>query len=145
MIFSRQIAFIDQLESSIFETLRQTINDQGFELEESISEDQLFAKGEDGTGKKLKGYTRTTIRLKLKKGQPVDRTTLRDEREFHPSISIQAFSDRFEVSSNVSHAKWLIKRYGIDILRPNSENLRSFVETNFIPNLKRQFNGQFSR
>lgn len=145
MIFSRQIAFIDQLESNIFEVLEKTINSRGYELEEAISEDQLFTKGEDGKGLKLKGYTRTTIRLKIKKGQPVDRTTLRDEKEFHPSITIKAFPDRFEVSSNVSHAKWLIKRYGEDILRPNLENLSLFLENNFIPNIKKDINDKLSR
>lgn len=138
MIFSRQIAFIESLESQVFETMQQVIRDFGFELEEAIREDQLFEKGEDGNKKKLLGYSRTTIRIKIAKGQPVDRTTLRDENDFHPSIQIEAKSEGFEVSSNVTHAKFLIGRYGSAILRPNIDNMRDFIENHFIPNFKKQ-------
>ena len=152
MIFKKQIAFIDDLENNIFETLRNVINSFGIEIEKSITEDQMFKKGIDGTGKKIKdqktgrlGYTRQTIRLKISKGQPVDRVTLRDNNDFHPSIEIKAFSDRFEVSSNVTHAKFLISRYGEDIMRPTAENFKSFFEKNFLPEIKRYKNDKLTR
>ena len=145
MIFSKQIEFIDSIESLIFEEFQQTLRNSGFELEEAIREDQLFNKGEDGNNKKLLGYARTTIRIKIAKGQPVDRTTLRDENNFHPSIQIDAFPDRFEVSSNVTYAKFLIGRYGPAILKPNRENMLSFVEKNLIPNLKRSIDDKLAK
>lgn len=152
MLFSKQIKFIDNLEDLIFQELKNVINQFGFVLEENIAEDQLFQKGQDGDGEPLKdkktgrlGYTRTTIRIKLSKGQPVDRITLRDEKKFHPSIMIDAFDDRFEVSSNVTHAKFLIARYGENILKPSRENMTNFMTNYFIPNIKNTINDKITR
>lgn len=135
-VFAKQKRFVNSLEDVIFDLFRESLVSFGFKLEEFIFEKQLFERGIDGTGKRLPGYARTTIRVKIKKGQPVDRTTLRDENKFHPSIQVDAFEDRFEVSSNVSHAKWIIGRYGPKILQPTNENMTEFMETYFIPKFK---------
>jgi len=151
-LFSKQIAFIDTLEDLIFKELKSVINEFGFVLEENIAEDQLFKKGQDGNQEPLKdqktgrlGYTRTTIRLKISKGQPVDRITLRDEKKFHPSITIEGFEDRFEISSDVTHAKFLIKRYGENILKPSRENMTNFMTNYFIPNIKNRIDDEIAR
>lgn len=151
-LFTRQIAFIDKLEDIIYDELKNVIQQFGFVLEENIAEDQLFKKGQDGDGEPLKdqktgrlGYTRTTIRIKISKGQPVDRITLRDERKFHPSITIDAFDDRFEVSSNVTHAKFLISRYGENILKPSRENMTNFMTNYFIPNIKKRIDDEITK
>lgn len=144
-LFERQIQFLESLESDIYREIENSVNQFGYVLEEDISQKQLFEQGVDGKGKKLLGYSRTTIRIKIAKGQPVDRTTLRDKNDFHPSITIKAFSDRFEVSSSVTHAKFLIKRYGKDILRPSAENINSFMFKYVLPNLKKKINDKFTR
>jgi len=136
MLFARQIQFIESLESQLFQTIEQAFRDFGFELEEVIREEQLFNRGEDGRENKLLGYTRSTIRIKISKNQPADRTTLKDNGQFHESITITGLSDRFEVSSNVTHAKYLIRRYGEDILRPNLDSIHIFIEKNVLPNFK---------
>jgi len=142
MIFARQIKFIDSLERMIFAQFESALRTRGFELEEAITEDQLFNRGVDGNENRLLGYSRTTIRIKIAKGQPVNRTTLRDENNFHPSITLTAFDNRFEISSNVTQAKFLIGRYGKDILKPTKDNMLRFVEDNMIPNLKSLVNEQ---
>ena len=127
------------------EQLEQTINAFDFVLKDYVINKQLFREGIDGDGERLEGYKRTTIRLKIRKGDPADRTTLRDEGDFHASIQIDAFSDRFEVSSGVGYDKYILKRYGRNVLKITNENFREFMENYFIPNLKQIINGRFAK
>ena len=143
-VFYKQKKFISEFETKLFQLMQQTIDTFGFVLVDYVVNKQLFDKGIDGDGNRLAGYARTTIRLKLRKGQPVDRTTTRDEGEFHASVYVDAFSDRFEVSSNVPHDKYIVKRYGRNILKITDENIREFMNIHFLPNLKRTY-GQFTK
>ena len=144
-LFDTQISFIDDLENQMFRVLRDAIDQHDNILKNYVVEKQLYDRGVDGNEKRLKGYTRQTIRYKISKGQPADRTTLKDEGDFHLSLMIDAFDDRFEVSSNIGHAKYLIKRYGEDIVRPTVQNMKEFFEDFFIPYLKQYINGRFAR
>lgn len=136
VLFKKQIEFVDNFETLLFEKFREGVQSYGLVLKNYIVEKQLYDKGIDGTGKRLEGYTRTTIRYKLQKGQPADRTTLKDEGEFHASIEIKAFSDHFEVSSNVTHDKFIIKHYGRNVLKITNDNLKEFIEKFVLPKLK---------
>lgn len=144
-LFSDQISFIDELELQVFQELEATIKKFEHILKDYIVEKQLFEQGIDGNSKKLEGYTRTTIRLKIRKGQPVDRTTTRDTEKFHASIQIDAFPDRFEVTSNVPYDKYITKRYGKDILTITRENMNEFFNLYFLPNLKKYVDTKFAR
>ena len=53
-----------------------------------ITEIQLFEKGVDGLGKKLKQYTPFTISEKKKKGQKFSNTTLEDTGQFYSSFRV---------------------------------------------------------
>jgi hypothetical protein len=101
-MFGAQKKFIDDLQFQLMKELEMTIRAFDFVLKDYIINKQLFTQGIDGDGIKLPGYKRTTIRIKIAKGDPVDRTTLRDKGEFYAHIRIDAFSDRFEVGSDVS-------------------------------------------
>lgn len=144
-IFSRQIKFIEEVQRDFNKIVQQTILKYDFVLKDYVVNKQLFQKGIDGDGKRLPGYSRTTIRLKISKGQPADRTTLHDTQEFAASIQIDAFSDRFEISSNVSHTKYLMKRYGKNIIKPTDENFKEFLTNYFIPNFKTYVNNKRTR
>ena len=145
MIFAKQKSFVNELEENIFPTFRDVLNQFNFVVKDYVVNKQLFQKGIDGNKERLPGYSRTTIRLKISKGQPVDRTTLHDSEKFVASIEIDAFSDRFEVSSNVSYDKYIIKRYTKDVLKPTKENMEDFFRVYFLPNLKNYVNNQFAR
>lgn len=145
MIFGKQIAFIEKLKKEIHNQLKLTIEFNGSFIVQKIKEEQLFKKGEDGNEKKLKGYSRFTIRYKLAKGQPTDRTTTRDTEKFHNSITIDATPQYFLVSSNVPYDKWIVKQYGKDILKVNNDNLREFLIKFYLPNLKRYVNNKIKR
>lgn len=144
-IFNKQKRFIETLEETLLNQLKDSINAFNFVLKDFIVNKQLFREGIDGNGKKLEGYKRTTIRMKIRKGDPADRTTLRDEDNFHTSIRIDGFDDRFEVSSDVNHDKFILKRYGRDVLKITDENFREFMENYFLPNLKSKIDGRFTK
>lgn len=139
-IFFEQIAFIDSFQEKLFNTFQEVVNQFGFVIRDFVVNKQLFQKGIDGKGERLPGYQRTTIRIKLGKGQPVDRTTLHDTEKFVGSIVVDAFQDRFEISSNVTYDKFIIRRYGRDILRPTDENFEEFMINFFLPKLKDNVN-----
>lgn len=144
-VFARQIKFIESVEKTIFIQMKQTIESFGFVLVDYIANKQLFQRGIDGDEKKLAGYARTTIRIKIGKGQPVDRTTTVDEGDFHASITVDAFSDRFEVSSNVAHDKFIIKRYGKNVLKITDKNMTEFMKVYFLPNLRRNVRNKLTK
>ena len=144
-IFNRQIQFIDEVERAVQEEFKTAIARFGFVMRDFIINKQLFREGIDGKGERLPGYSRTTIRLKLSKGDPVDRTTLKDEGTFHASIEIDAFDDHFEISSNVPHDRYIIARYGKDVLKVTEENMIEFVTNFFIPNYRRYVFDQFTK
>jgi len=135
-LFDAQIKFITELEKELFSELEKTIQEYDFVLKDYIINKQLFREGIDGDGNKLLGYRRTTIRIKIAKGDPVDRTTLRNEGDFYRHIEITATPYYFVVSSNVPYDDKLINKYGKGILKVSHENMREFFNNYFIPNLR---------
>jgi len=138
-IFDQQIEFINDVEKNIGLVLQETIRRFDFVVKDYVVNKQLFQKGIDGDGERLPGYKRTTIRIKLSKGQPVDRTTLHDTEKFVESITIDTFNDRFEIGSSVSYDKWIVKRYGRNVLKVTEENFREFMNVYFLPNFKSRY------
>lgn len=143
--FDAQIRFLDKFEQDVFQTLRSAISEFDFVLKDFVVNKQLFQRGIDGDGQRLPGYKRTTIRIKIGKGQPVDRTTLHDEEKFVASIAIDPFDDRFEITSNVTHDKFIIKRYTKKVLKVTDENFREFMNTYFLPKLRQNVNNKLTR
>jgi hypothetical protein len=84
------IRILDKQEELIQEIFKST------ELQEMIidlnTRDQLFEKGEDSLGRKLEdiggGYAPYTISVKIEKGQPTDRVTLKDTGVFYDSFKV---------------------------------------------------------
>lgn len=136
-LFRKQKEFITRLENDLFfSQLKITLKQFDFVVIDYITNKQLFQKGIDGKGKKLEGYARTTIRIKKSKGDPTDRTTLRDKGEFY-LLQVDAKDDGFEITTDVTYGKFIIGRYGKDVLRVSNENMKEFFEVYFIPNLKK--------
>ena len=132
-LFRKQIEFLEASKDAVIPTFRDSINLNAAVLENDITEDQLFDLGEDGFNRKLPGYTRFTIALKTAKGQPTDRTTLRDTEQFHNRMTVQGFDLFMEISSATPYTNTLILRYGEAIMRPSFENMEIFIEDFFIP------------
>ncbi len=107
------------------------------------ADSQMFDKGQDKKGSVIKpAYTPFTIKLKKEKGQPTNRVTLRDTGKFHDTLKVDVYKDYIEISSDVSYAKKLFKKYGEDILGMQDEILRDFVnqyvKPSIVENIKKQ-------
>lgn len=87
-----------------------------------ITEVQLFDEGEDGLGVKLKEYSPFTISEKRRKGQPFDRTTLKDTGKFYNSFRV-VVNGAGEVKIVVNDINDLINKYGINILTLSNEGI----------------------
>ena len=135
-VFRIQKKFVSDFEIELFQELKRTINAFDFVLKDMIVNKQLFRDGIDGNGNKLAGYARTTIRIKLAKNHPVDRTTTRDEGLFHALIEVTGTQQSLVITSDVSYDKWIVKRYGRNILKLTPEHIREFMIKYFLPNLK---------
>ena len=143
-MFDEAFDFLDSVENTTYEVFRRGVNENSFILEDGISEEQLFEKGIDGVGRKLPGYSPLTISIKRSKGQPIDRTTLRDTGDFHRSITIKASGDFIVVESDDPKAGDLIRRYGIDILKPTTENIKDFYNDYIEEELRKEFNDKIT-
>jgi len=145
--FKNLIGFVRDIEDRlIFETAEQVFNQFGFVIKDFIVNKQLFREGIDGTGERITpGYARTTIRLKISKGQPADRVTLHDSERFVDSITIEGTADSLVISSDVVYDKYIFKKYGKDVIRPTAENLIEFIEKFYIPRLKERVQNQLKQ
>lgn len=144
VMFDKQIQFIDSFTRIVNDEIRASIEAFGFVIKDYITNKQLYRQGVDGKGKKLRGYTRTTIRIKMATGRPSDRTTLFQEGDFYASIQIDAYEDSFEIRTNVSYDKYLLdpaesrNAYGYDAIRPSNDNMTDFFQKYVIPNLRKK-------
>lgn len=64
----------------------------------------------------LPPYKPSTVRKKQRKGQPVDRVTLRDTGKFYRYIHPVFHKENFTMRSNDMKMYWLERKYGNDIL-----------------------------
>lgn len=135
-MFEAQIAFVDKLPDIVNAGIRAAFEQHGFVIKEYITQKQLYALGEDGNKVRLKGYTRHTIRLKIAKGQPADRTTLKDRGYFYANITVDANNIGFIVNSNVKYDVHLRKRYGKAIYIPSTDNMEEFTKNYVIPTIR---------
>ena len=110
--------------------------------------DQLFEKGEDKLGRKLKDvggdYSPYTIMKKLEKGQPIDRVTLKDTGDYYESYKISAPSgaDYIIIITNpLKDGKNIETEWGGFIVGLNPENTKWLIDevkNRLIPALKKQ-------
>lgn len=108
-----------------------------------VANEQMYEQGIEGRGIEMASYmpySWRTIRKKIKKGQPVDRVTLRDTGEFHKSLHVEFDSEGFYVTSTDDKAQYLLSRYGKTIFRLTNENLnillREYIRPSLIEKMK---------
>ena len=100
--------------------------------------DQLYA-GLDGYEEPIEPpYAMRTKKRKLKKGQPIDRVTLKDTGRFYESLRIQFDASGFRIVSDESKAQFLLKKYGPDVLRLMNENLNEVIRQYIRPSLTKK-------
>lgn len=135
-VFDDEIKIIQDIEDGIHEVIKNTVQKYGYVIVEYNTEKQLDEKGEDAKGKKLGKYTKAYARIRIKKGRQANHVDTHFTGKFHASITVEAREDEFIIRSNVEYDKYLVKRYGKDILGVQEQYLEEFVERYLLPALK---------
>ena len=127
MPFQKKISQLTKIKKNLNRFIGESALRHSNIIEDSITEEQLFEKGIDGLGKRLPSYSPVTVQLKKLKGQPFDRTTLRDTGEFHSSIKVKLQRDGIKIESDpIKEDTNLLEVYGEEILFLTEENLTEF-------------------
>ena len=127
MPFQKKISQLTKIKKNLNRFIGESALRHSNIIEDSITEEQLFEKGIDGLGKRLAPYSPVTVQLKKLKGQPFDRTTLRDTGEFHSSIKVKLVRDGIKIESDpIKEDTNLLEVYGEEILFLTEENLTEF-------------------
>lgn len=91
-----------------------------------INQSQLYGKGQDALGKELKPYSFITEVHKREKGQPFDRTTLRDTGAFYSGFTIDVSQGLITFNSTDRKTPELEAKYGQQIFGLTKENKRVY-------------------
>lgn len=102
-----------------------------------LNQSQLFDKGINADNEELQPYTFLTEFFKREKGQPFDRTTLKDTGAFYTGFNIKT-SDQFIIfDSTDSKTSDLEQKYGNRIFGLTPENKTVYSFGVFYDNIKR--------
>ena len=110
----------------LHQELKEEILENKFVIIEMVTKDQLYERGINGNDVAIasyKPYSPRTIRVKIKKGQPTDRVTLKDTGDFYNSFEVVFDENGFYITSTDEKAKYLVEKYGRNIFRLTDENL----------------------
>lgn len=110
----------------LHQELKEEILENKFVIIEMVTKDQLYERGINGRGVSIASYqpyAPRTIRVKIKKGQPTDRVTLKDTGEFYNSFDVVFDENGFYITSDDEKAQYLVEKYGRNIFRLTDENL----------------------
>lgn len=124
------IAKIIELRDNINDYIRlEVIEDEAF-ICDMNSENQLFEKGITREGIKINSYapySKNTIAVKITKGQPTNRVTLRDTGEFHTSFVVYADDTKFFIDAKDWKTNKLGEKYGEEIFGLTDENINELI------------------
>jgi len=100
---------------------------------EGLPSSQLYELGEDSTGRKLEdiggSYSPYTVKEKLRKGQPIDRVTLKDTGDFYATFKVIPFKGGFTIEANtIKDRQNLENDWGTEIIGLNQENLQRVID-----------------
>lgn len=135
-IISNLIKHLKSFESQLNQTIEDAIRSNEDLILKMNTESQLYEKGVDNEGKKLKPkYTLSTTKAKKKKGQPTNRVILKDEGIFHDSFYIYYTQDGFEIMTSDPIEPYLTYKYGKELLGLTDKNLNIVIKTIILPAL----------
>lgn len=144
-VFNEARKKVQELKNSINPVIRQTFEEYGYVIHEYQTQKQLYEKGEDSKGSIIRpAYRPSTIRIKRKKGQPTDRVTWKDTGVLYDSIRVEPKDDYVEITANTSYAKYLLKKYGDNVLGIQEELLKEFANKYLLIKLKENFDGKLT-
>lgn len=100
-----------------------------------ITDKQLFDRGIDGQGKRLKPYSPFTIAIKKQKGEVYNRTTLLDTGDFYEGFHLITQNDEMIFYSSDKKASELKSKYGKDIFLLTVEHNTEINQKLILPRL----------
>lgn len=99
------------------------------EILEMNTDAQLYDKGVDSMGKPVQPkYTPFTVSLKMLKGQPTGRVTLRDEGDFYESFEILWLRTAFLLTATNWKTQKLVSKYGAAIFGLTTESVGELTD-----------------
>lgn len=144
MPFDKKIKQLKFIEKNLGKFIGESALRHSNILEDAITEDQLFEKGEDGLGNVLGEYSdfskffKENIAGSLGRSTRSDHITLRDTGDFHESVKVKVTSKGIEIVADTQKDDTdLINEFGPDILRVNSENLNNFIRPLLLDDLRK--------
>lgn len=133
MSFSKKINELNNVKRNLDKFIGESVLRNKHVLEDNITEDQLFEKGEDGQGNPLGEYAdstkffKETIAGQLGRSTRSDHITLKDTGEFYKSIEVKLTSKGMEIIADAQKEDTnLLDEFGKAILFVNEENLEAF-------------------
>jgi hypothetical protein len=143
-LFQKQKDFVLNIDALVFDQLRKSLTDSGEVIADYIVQKQLYEKGINSKKEKIRPFYAASTKLrKLKKGQPIDRVTLRDTKALHDSLSVSGTSYELLIEVDTPYAKYVIKRYGSDVIKPTIDNMKIYFDNHFIKDLKTRVKNEF--
>lgn len=118
---------IDEIEKSLYPTLKQVFNNNKSIIESLNTDGQLYNNSINSKGITLQpSYAQSTIDYKRRNNQISVRVTLRDTGDFYESVNVIAEDRQLIIEASVEYAKYLTAKYGKDILGVTNANLEDF-------------------
>lgn len=134
MPFDKKIKQLQFVKRNLNKFIGESALRHSNELEDAITEDQLFEKGEDGLGSPLGEYSdfskffKENIAGQLGRSTRSDHITLKDTGEFYESVRVKVTSKGIEMVADTQKDDTdLIDEFGKAILCLNDENLDNFI------------------
>lgn len=136
---------LKEFKESINPIIKETFDDNELVIVNYQTDEQL-SKGKNSKGVSIRpAYTRLTISIKKKKGQPFDRVTWKDTGELYKNIKVNTTNDQMEITTSVEYAEKLIIKYGDDTLGIQEEFLKDFLNKYILPNLKKEADDKLTK
>ena len=131
-----------KFKDNLSDTLEDIVRENEDIIVSAVTADQLFEEGIDGRGVTLESihpYADRTLFRKIRKGQPIDRVTLRDSGRFYDSIYLVYDKGGFYLTSDHRAYPTLRKRYGKALLRLTDDSLNYILNEVIRPELYERF------
>lgn len=121
--------------------LEEAVKEKEDVIVKAISKKQLYNRGINGRGVKIKSYrpyTPYTVIRKQEKHQPHTRVTLRDTGAFYAGMRVVYEPDGFYITSDDLKTEGLVAKYGPEIFRLTDQNLTDILQKHIRVILKRK-------
>lgn len=121
--------------------LEEAVKEKESAIVDAIRQKQLYNRGINGKGIKIKSYrpyTPYTVKIKQQKHQPHTRVTLRDTGAFYAGMRVVYDSEGFYVTSDDLKTEGLVAKYGPEIFRLTDQNLTAILQKHIRVVLRRK-------